>query len=157
MAKARRPRPARHVKDMPPRNLGVRIANGTRTIGGWIYKNVQLLEDEDVIANALAARWTSRDVFVHLTTQRIISLPGRMTFFRVEAAYLSDVRRLSIDRSGPLWLWRIFARLSLGSPRWFSFETVSNRIKFFTDESVFYEAVVEMSAEKDWVVDDETA
>lgn len=96
-------------------------------------------------------------MLVYLTTKRIICLPGRVPFLSVKDAYLADVRRLSIDRSGPLWLWRIFARLSLGSPRWFSFETVSNRIKFFTDESPFYEAVVEMAAEKDWIVDDETA
>jgi hypothetical protein len=152
-----RPRPARHPKEFNARGLGVRETDGIRTIGGWIHKNVRLLEDEEVIANALGARWMSRDLLVYLTTKRIVCLPGRMPFLPVQDAYLADVRRLSIDRSGPLWLRRIFARLSLGSPRWFSFETVSNRIRFFTDESAFYEAVVEMSAEKDWIVDDETA
>jgi len=51
----------------------------------------------------------------------------------------------------------LFTGLSLGFPRWFTFETVSKRIKFFTDESPFYEAVVEMAAEQHWNVDDNTA
>jgi len=152
-----RPRPARHPKEFNARRLGVRETDGIRTIGGWIYKNVGLLEDEEVIANALGARWMSRDLLMYLTIKRIVCLPGRMPFLPVQDAYLADVHRLSIDRSGPLWSWRLLTGLSLGFPRWFSFETVSKRIKFFTDESPFYEAVVEMAAQQHWNVDDNTA
>src|SRR5207244_1531552 len=102
-----RPRPARHPKEFNAGGLGVRETDGVRTIGGWIYKNVRLLEDEEVIANALGARWMSRDLLVYLTTKRIVCLPGRVPFRPVQDAHLADVQRLSIDRSGPLWLWRL--------------------------------------------------
>lgn len=158
MASDRRPRPARDAKEAGDGQLGVREADGVRTIGGWFYKNSRLLDDEEAIANAVGRRWGwySPVVLVYLTTKRIVCLPERMSLIRPEDGYLATLRRVAIYREKPYWFWRVVAAPWFGPARWFSFETASDRLTFVTSEPAFYEAVLEMAAEKAWNVDDTT-
>jgi hypothetical protein len=159
MVGRQRPKPARHPKEPIDGQLGVRESDGVRWIGGWLYKNACLLDEEEVISNTLGRRWGafSPGVLVYLTSKRIVSLPDRMFLTGPEDAYLATLRRLTIHEKRPLWFWRLFGGGSFRPLRWFRFETASDRVAFISSERPFYDAVLEMAKQRNWRFEDDTA